>query len=54
MNFENSLIEGKVKKAVPNKIRASNLFKSSIQAIETAKEIRIKPQNFKINLERTL
>src|SRR3989344_9604276 len=47
MNFENSLIEGKVKKAVPNKIRASNLFKSSIQAIETAKEIRLNPKTLK-------
>ena len=41
MNFENSLIEGKAKKVMPNKIRASSLFKSSIQAIETAKVIRL-------------
>ena len=47
MNFENSLIEGKVKKAVPNKIRASNLFKSSIQAIETAKEIQLNSKTLK-------
>ena len=39
MNFETSLIEGKVKKIMPNKIRASSLFKSAIQAIETAKTI---------------
>lgn len=39
MNFENSLIEGKTKKVMPNKIRASSLLKSSIQAIETAKVI---------------
>ena len=47
MNFENSLREGKVKKVTPNKIRASNLFKSSIQAIETAKEIRLNPKTLK-------
>src|SRR3990167_5962880 len=41
MNFENSLIERKVKKVVPNKIRASSLFKSSIQAIETARVIQL-------------
>ena len=39
MNFEFSLREGKAKKVMPNKIRASSLFKSSIQAIETAKVI---------------
>lgn len=39
MNFEFSLNGGKVKKVMPNKIRASSLFKSSIQAVETAKEI---------------
>jgi len=39
MNFGNSLIEGKAKKVMPNKIRASSLLKSSIQAIETAKII---------------
>ena len=39
MNFEFSLNSGKAKKVMPNKIRASSLFKSSIQAIETAKEI---------------
>ena len=41
MNFENSLNDGKAKKVIPNKIRASSLFKSSIQAIETARIIRI-------------
>ena len=39
MNFENSLASGKAKKAMPNRIRASSIFKSSIQAIETAKTI---------------
>ncbi len=39
MNFEFSLKCGKVKKVMPNKIRASSLFKSSVQAIETAKAI---------------
>lgn len=39
MNFQSSLNSGKAKKVMPNKIRASSLFKSSIQAIETAKEI---------------
>ncbi|MBU1136141.1 MAG: hypothetical protein KJ559_01385 [Nanoarchaeota archaeon] len=39
MNFEISLNSGKAKKVMPNKIRALSLFKSSIQAIETAKEI---------------
>ena len=41
MNFENSLTEGKAKKVMPNKIRASSFFKSSIQAVETAKTIRL-------------
>ncbi|MBI2632559.1 hypothetical protein HYW75_06135 [Candidatus Pacearchaeota archaeon] len=39
MNFENSLRERKVRKVIPNKIRASSLVKSSIQAVETAKMI---------------
>lgn len=39
MNFQFSLNSGKAKKVIPNKIRASSLFKSSIQAVETAKEI---------------
>src|SRR3989338_6431174 len=47
MNFENSLIEGKAKKVVPNKIRASSLLKSSIQAIETAKVIQLNSNTLK-------
>lgn len=47
MNFENSLIEGKAKKMMPNKIRASSLFASSIQAIETAKVIPINSHSLK-------
>ena len=47
MNFENSLIEGKVKKIMPNKSRASSLFKSSIQAIETAKLIQVNSNTLK-------
>ena len=39
MNFVSSLASGKAKKAMPNRIRASSIFKSSIQAIETAKTI---------------
>ena len=47
MNFENSLIDGKAKKVMPNRIRASSLFKSSIQAIETAKVIQLNPNTLK-------
>jgi len=47
MNFENRLIDGKAKKVMPNKIRASSLFKSSIQAIETAKAIQLNPNTLK-------
>ena len=47
MNFENSLNDGKAKKVIPNKIRASSLFKSSIQAIETAKAIQLNPNTLK-------
>lgn len=47
MNFENSLIDGKAKKVMPNEIRASSLFKSSTQAIETAKVIRLNPDTSK-------
>ena len=47
MNFENSLIEGKVKKIMPNRIRSSSLFKSSIQAIETAKIIQLNSNTLK-------
>jgi len=39
MNFENSLMEGNVKKVMPNTIRAASLFTSSMQAVETAKII---------------
>ncbi|MEK6886304.1 MAG: hypothetical protein AABW88_00580, partial [Nanoarchaeota archaeon] len=39
MNFEFSLNSGKAKKVLQNKIRASSFFKSSLQAIETAKNI---------------
>jgi len=49
MNFENSLIQGKLKKVMPNKIRASSLFKSSIQAVETAKAITLN-----INTSKTI
>ncbi|MEK6952322.1 MAG: hypothetical protein AABX29_04865 [Nanoarchaeota archaeon] len=41
MNFENRLMDEKAKKVMPNKIRASSLIKSSIQAIETAKVIQL-------------
>ena len=47
MNFESSLIDGKAKKVMPNMIRASSLFKSSIQAIETAKVIQLNPNTLK-------
>lgn len=47
MNFGNCLADGKAKKVVPNSIRASSLFKSSIQAIETAKAIQINPNTLK-------
>lgn len=47
MNFENSLMDGKAKKAMPNKLRASSLFKSSIQAIETARIIQLNPNTLK-------
>ena len=47
MNFENSLIEGKAKRVAPNNIRASSLFKSSIQAIETAKRILLEANALK-------
>jgi len=39
MNFKFSLNDGRAKKVMSNKIRASSLFKSSIQAIKTAKQI---------------
>lgn len=47
MNFENSLMERKAKKIIPNKIRASSLFRSSTQAIETAKLIQLNPNSLK-------
>ena len=47
MNFENSLVNGKAKKVMPNKIRASSLFKSSIQAIETARVIQLNQNTLK-------
>ena len=47
MNFENSLANGKAKKVTANKIRASSIFKSSIQAIETAKMIPVKQNTLK-------
>jgi len=47
MNFENSLNDGKAKKVMPASIRASSLFRSSIQAIETAKAIQLNPNTLK-------
>ena len=47
MSFEKSVNEGKAKKVVPNRIRASSLLKSSIQAIETAKIIQVNPTTLK-------
>ena len=47
MSFENSLVEGKAKKVMHNKIRASSLFKSSIQAIETARIIPLNSNSLK-------
>jgi len=47
MNFENSLVNGKAKKVMPNKARASSLFKSSIQAIETAGAIQLNQNTLK-------
>ncbi len=41
MNFKLSLGNGRVKKVLPNSIRASSLFNSSSQAIETAKSIQL-------------
>ena len=47
MNFENNLAAGKSKKVMQNKIRALSLFKSSLQAIETAKIIQVTPNTLK-------
>jgi hypothetical protein len=41
MDFEFSLLSGKAKKAKVNKIRALSLFKSSAEAIKTAKTISL-------------
>ncbi len=47
MNFEYCLEEGKAKRIIPNKIRASSFFISSNQAIETAKSILLSPTSTK-------
>ena len=47
MNFGISLNEGKAKKILPNKIRATSLLKSSIEAIETAKLIPLNTKTSK-------
>ena len=47
MNFENSLANGKAKKIISHKMRASSIFKSSIQAIETAKIIPLNQNTLK-------
>ena len=47
MNLENSLANGKAKKVVSPKMRASSIFKSSIQAIETAKIIPLNQNTLK-------
>ncbi len=47
MSFKESLIIGKVKRVITNKIRASSLFDSSIQAIETAKTIPLNTRTSK-------
>lgn len=47
MSFKESLIIGKVKRVIKNKIRASSLFDSSIQAIETAKTIPLNTKTSK-------
>jgi len=39
MDFEFYLRNGKANKTMPNKIRATSIFKSSLQAIETARSI---------------
>ncbi len=53
MNFNNSLNSGKAKKILPNKIRADSLFKSSVQAIETAKIIPLNPSTAKTILRES-
>jgi len=47
MNFENSINNGKARKSMPNRIRASSLFESSILAIETAKTIQLSQNSSK-------
>lgn len=47
MSFKESLIIGKVKRVITNKIRASSLFDSSIQAIETVKTIPLNTRTSK-------
>ncbi len=47
MNFNFCINEGKVKRVIKNNIRAKSLFKSGIQAIETAKIIPLKDTTFK-------
>ena len=47
MNFENSLKGGKVKRVMPNRLRAASFLKSSIQAIETAKIIQLNSNTLK-------
>jgi len=47
MSFKESLIIGKVKRVITNKIRASSLFDSSTQAIETAKTIPLNARTSK-------
>ena len=47
MNFYYCLNERRVSKIAPNKIRASSLFKSSVQAIETAKLISLNIDSLK-------
>ena len=49
MNFENSLRSRKAEKVMSNKIRASSLFISSIQAIETARTVSLN-----INTSKTI
>jgi len=47
MNFENSLNERKVKRVAKNSIRSSSLFKSSAQAIDTAKNVSLSTNSSK-------
>lgn len=47
MNFEKKISEGKVKKTVPNRLRASSILQSAIQAVETAKTIPLNEKTSK-------